>query len=107
MDMDSKPRRRWWQFKLRTLLIAVVVLSIPLAWVGYSLNWKQRRYDFLYPNDISSFATGLKTGDNPPFPLGLFGESPRSAIYIPPEIDDSVANRAAELFPEAEIIRGH
>ena len=33
----AKPRRRWFRFSLRTLLIVVTVLAIPLGWVGRQL----------------------------------------------------------------------
>lgn len=29
---DTGPRRRWFQFRLRTLLIALIAVSIPLGW---------------------------------------------------------------------------
>ena len=29
---DKSPKRRWFQFRLRTLLIAILVLSVPLSW---------------------------------------------------------------------------
>ena len=42
MDADTektaKPRRRWLRFSLRTLLIVVTVLSVPLGWVGWRLG---------------------------------------------------------------------
>ena len=31
----QKPRRRWLQVRLRTLLIVMVLLSIPLGYVGW------------------------------------------------------------------------
>ncbi len=30
--MSDQKRRRWLQFRLRTLLIAILVLSLPLSW---------------------------------------------------------------------------
>ncbi len=35
------PRRRWFQFRLRSLLILMAILSVPLAWLGHELQ--QRR----------------------------------------------------------------
>jgi len=35
----AKPRRRWFRFRRRTLLLIVVtILSVPLGWVGWELN---------------------------------------------------------------------
>ncbi len=46
MDADTektaKPRRRWFRFSMRTLLIVVTVLSVPLGWVGWRLGQVRR-----------------------------------------------------------------
>jgi len=39
---NTKPRRRWLQFSLKTLLALVVLLSLPLAWLGSKLDHKRR-----------------------------------------------------------------
>ena len=43
--MTTKPpqRRRWFQFRLRTLLIAILVLSLPLSWFGARLQKARRQ----------------------------------------------------------------
>ncbi len=41
-DTMRKPRR-WFAFRLRTLLVAFVVASIPLAWVACTLEWIRER----------------------------------------------------------------
>jgi hypothetical protein len=38
MTMPTPTRRRWFQFRLRTLLIVVAVVAVPLAWIA-----KERR----------------------------------------------------------------
>jgi len=38
MDEPKPKRRRWYQFSLRTLLIVVLVLSLPLGWIGWKLE---------------------------------------------------------------------
>ncbi len=46
MDADTektaKPRRRGLRFSLRTLLIVVTVLSVPLGWIGWRLQQVRR-----------------------------------------------------------------
>jgi hypothetical protein len=41
-EKTAKPRRRWFRFSLRTLLILVTVLSLPLGWVGWRLGEVRR-----------------------------------------------------------------
>ena len=42
-DSDtSKPRRRWYQFSLRTLLILVTLSAVPLGWVGSKMAQARR-----------------------------------------------------------------
>ncbi len=36
-----KPRRRWLQFSLRTLLVLMLVISVPLGWFAFKL-WQAR-----------------------------------------------------------------
>jgi hypothetical protein len=41
MELEN-PRRRWFRFRLRTLLIMVTLLSVPLGWVGWELDQRRR-----------------------------------------------------------------
>jgi Leucine-rich repeat (LRR) protein len=34
--------RRWFRFRLRTLLVMVTLLSVPLGWVGWELDQRRR-----------------------------------------------------------------
>jgi hypothetical protein len=42
-SMDEKPTRRWFQFSLRRLLIAFVVVSIVLSWLAWRYRIAERR----------------------------------------------------------------
>lgn len=37
------PKRRWFQFRLRTLLIVVLVLSMPLSWFAWRMERARRQ----------------------------------------------------------------
>ena len=43
MTTNLPKRRRWLQFRLRTLLIAVVVLSLPLSWFAVRMEKARRQ----------------------------------------------------------------
>lgn len=59
------------RFRLRTLLIAVTVLTVPMAWVGYSLSWiAERRAARESGLDMYPFENPVSA----PFSLRLFGE---------------------------------
>jgi hypothetical protein len=87
------------RFRLRTLLIAIALLSIPMGWVAYHLNWIRERHELLrkyaYPQEISGF-------DLPQLPLGLrvLGETSHLELGFWPDRD--VLKRAKQLFPEVK-----
>lgn len=43
MTDESPKRRRWFQFRLRTLLIAALVLSLPLSWFAWRMEKAKRQ----------------------------------------------------------------
>ena len=38
------------RFSLRTLFVLITLISIPLGWVAYQLNWIRQRHEFLARN---------------------------------------------------------
>ena len=43
MTTEPPKRRRWFQFRLRTLLIVVLVLSLPLSWLAMRMERARRQ----------------------------------------------------------------
>lgn len=43
MNDQAKPTRRWFQFRLRTLLIAVLLLAVPLSWIAMRIEKARRQ----------------------------------------------------------------
>lgn len=106
----AKPRRRWFQFSLRTLLIVVMVLSGPFAWTAYQLNWLRERHEILPDGNTSSGPTRMKAvfhcGNGyaaAPWPLRLFGEAGCYALSTTFTDSSPEVIRLRRLFPEAEI----
>jgi hypothetical protein len=42
IEKPAEPRRRWFRFSLRLLLIVVTVLAVPLGWIGWELRQVRR-----------------------------------------------------------------
>jgi hypothetical protein len=45
--MSVKPKRRWYQFSLRTMFVGVTLVCAVSSWVAYTLNWKKQRWEAL------------------------------------------------------------
>jgi len=91
------PKVRWFQFRLRTMLIGMALLSVPCAWVGYSLNWIRQRHAALDARRVWDFSGSART--TAPCGLWLFGEPGVIGILCSPE-DYALARG---LFPEATV----
>jgi hypothetical protein len=119
--VDEKPKRRLFRFSLRTLFVVVTLLGCLMGWVVYSLNWIHQRRN---PR-AHGIAGALvhRFSDRPAAPgfLWVFGEGGFDYIEIvidgpadpqnprrplrkerTPE-EQAVRERAADLFPEAEV----
>jgi hypothetical protein len=105
--MPNSPRR-WFAFRLRTLLVMVAVLSAPLAWAGRSLFWINRRSAAAKEAIACAFCPA---GDFPVsgpkvfarWPLHIFGELGADFIWMKPGTDEERVRQVAILFPEARV----
>jgi hypothetical protein len=41
--MDAKPKRRWFRFSLRTLLVFITIASVGFGWLGYKVRQANRQ----------------------------------------------------------------
>lgn len=88
------------RFRLRTLLIAVAVLAVPCAWVGWQLDWIRQRRAIVTWDYNGSPLPYQKLCRAPGF-LWLFGESGISELACD---SDEEAERLRCLFPEADVM---
>ena len=90
------------RFSLRTLFVLITLISIPLGWVAYQLNWIRQRRAFVEEFQSYNGLPFIRVDPRYPPPecpwsISLFGESPRDDIRVPKQY----ADEARRLFPEA------
>ena len=60
----TAPRRRWFRFSLRTMLVVVAGVAVPLACIGYQLNWIRQRHEVLKnSNSFYQLRADLKSAE--------------------------------------------
>ncbi|HEX4144656.1 MAG TPA: hypothetical protein VHY91_14210 [Pirellulales bacterium] len=102
--MSEKPCRRWFRFSLRTLFVALVLLSLPMAWYTRMRLWFEERAAAAEGQGKWVRADPMHDGADAPWQLRmLFHEFGIAHAYIRNGTDEQVAE-AKRLFPEAEII---
>ncbi|MCH7695097.1 MAG: hypothetical protein IIB73_02195, partial [Proteobacteria bacterium] len=47
--VNDTPRRRWYQFSFRTLLVVMLVSVVAVGWIGRRIQRAQRNRDFVSP----------------------------------------------------------
>jgi hypothetical protein len=102
--IQEKPKRRWYQFSLRTMFVAVTLACIAMAfavrWVQHSREWIRQRDGALGENFVQRTLPD-KESDRPLAPSGLWllGAKGEPEIECPPEKRE----RMQRLFPEARV----
>jgi hypothetical protein len=99
MADQPSPRRRF-QFRLRTLMIVVALLAVPLGYVGWQMKIVREREAFLQnrfwlPGESSPFDPVQA-----PWMLRLLGAK---AVYQVTVWGRADKERATSLFPEAMV----
>jgi hypothetical protein len=105
MVETPKPRRRWFRFSLRTMLVLVTLVCVYLGWAG---NWIWQRHEFLrrfnprIPNEMRIGHHWDYTTDpnEAPFALWLLGEDGVTGMSMD-GASKADFQLAAKLFPEA------
>jgi hypothetical protein len=105
----GKPRRRWFLFRLRTLLIVVALLAIPCGYVGWQVKMvrertacRERMKDFVgfnaFPNP---YATSLPPQPQVSSIRRLMGDEGVRTIFLLHEVD---SDEIQATFPEANVV---
>ena len=85
---------------MRTLFVLIAVISLPLGWVAYQLNWIRQRHEFFRRDGVSFSYPGVAVKSPAPWSLRLFGE-PSQARVTTLTADMELARN---LFPEAMVL---
>jgi hypothetical protein len=119
--MNEPPKRRWFQFSLRSLLIFVLALAIPCAWLGHSIEKKRKEreaveailkaggivvYDYQKPSMISGRTfKPVEEPHGPAFLRTLLGENFFCEVYAVQHTNATLTDdeiESLQRFPHLE-----
>ena len=106
----TMPRRRWFSFSLRMMLVLVALFGL---WLRQNMHWIEQRHEML--KILPEFAEIVRDGKNnapPPAPwsIRLLGESGIAEIWIHEMSTgnaDGAVKMSKRLFPEAKVVVGY
>jgi hypothetical protein len=105
--MEAKPikaeppkrKRRWFQFRLRTLMIGVTLLA---GWQAKIVREREAMLSHIWAVNRSGLWT--ETRMTVPWLRGLLGDHAVPLIELPRNADSEERERIQALFPEAKLI---
>jgi hypothetical protein len=120
---DAKPKRRWFSFSLRALLVLVLIVALPMAWLSWQLSIARDRLAMLKQIEVECGDSILPfnsiVGDNEmrayfdpyvPKPAGklpwyrtIFGDRLVPLICLPPSTSGNELAKIKNTFPEAKV----
>ena len=103
----TTPRRRWFRFSLRTMLVVVALLAVLLGWVGSQVNRIKGRRNALADRLVIGKWQHRDDGftPSPPTPLNWMGESGVFWILLDDRAGADDRDRYIALFPESIVTR--
>jgi hypothetical protein len=103
--MDSPAPRRRFQFRLRTLMIGVTLLAVPMGYIGWQAKIVAERKAWLRDDRDVSITPASSGANDIPWMRRWLGDFKvdeirvRSTLFI----DSEIVKRLHEEFPEATI----
>jgi hypothetical protein len=97
-----KLKRRWFQFSLRTLLIAVTLLAVVCGYFGRQIELVRERKAFGANPQFLVITTAHRTVS---WIRRLLGDSGCDRVVADDKVSDSEFQRCRLAFPEADVQR--
>ncbi len=101
--MADTPKRRWFQFRLRTLLVCVALIGAAFGYVARESNIALSRR-LLLANEWCFQAMPRLDGEKLSIIRQWLGDKPIGRIDLEPLPPDDVVNRYRRAFPEAMVV---
>ena len=108
MSEGPKSRRRWFQFSLRTLFVAITLAGLVLSWIMWNVRQVQMR-ERATRYIVTHFGNVIEgTSDRPwkslPFMWQLLGAKPVELVRLGHSyFSDEDRDQIARLFPDADV----
>jgi hypothetical protein len=99
-----KRKRRRFQFSLRTLMIAVTLLAVPFAYVGWQATIVRERKAWK-DNPKFYVEMGQQVPSNLPWIRRLLGDSDCSWIIADDSVSDAELDACRAAFPGVSVLR--
>jgi hypothetical protein len=106
-----KRKRRWFQFSLRTLMIVVMLLALPCAYVGWQAKIVRERRALLDSikaaggSDLTVVLYNSASPPPPPWLRRLLGDQTIEVLLVPATTNEETLARIPRLFPGTRIAK--
>jgi hypothetical protein len=89
------------RFSLRTLFVLITLISLPMAWVAYQLNWIHQRHEFIEQYQKKNISMNILNAPQSQCPwfLRLLGEQSHSFLMV----KKGHEAEGQRIFPEAMV----
>src|SRR5689334_11859911 len=109
---DHAPSRPWLRFRLRMLFLMMLVLAIPLGWIGVQLRWIRDLKEFIAETVARCEAVRTSEGEidryqirpyvndstDAPWSIRIFGEEGLLSLAV--VVESPMPEKWKRLFPE-------
>ena len=102
--MSEIPKRRWFRFSLKWLLIAVTAIALWLGWNAYCVHQRAIVGDFITSHGGSiMLGSPQRPWKRLPITWRLLGAKSVMQIIPPADADEADGEQITASFPEAQI----